>query len=76
MKLIIIMLMLFLIISCTQRAPTTTPEQACANQGGTWRTFGDSCADFCTNASRAQCAQVLTDSCDCNEECWNGTECI
>ena len=66
------------------RTVTPTPNlerQACeADPYGTWRTFPDSCADYCwsdlTMGPRA-CLMVLSESCDCGlDKCWTGKECI
>lgn len=47
-----------------------TQQEACVAQGGSWITFGNSCADIC--GSGPICKQVLTMGCDCGPTmCWN-----
>jgi len=65
----------------TSGTPTPNPErQACeADSNGTWKTFPDSCADYCFDyyLGPRPCLLVLTESCECGADmCWTGTECI
>ncbi|MBI5066511.1 hypothetical protein HZA97_09865 [Candidatus Woesearchaeota archaeon] len=51
------------------------PQQACANSGGVWKQFRNTCADSC-NLIYA-CAQVIVDDCDCGpNNCWDGSNCV
>ncbi len=52
----------------------TAQEKQCAQSGGTWKEFPNSCADICGNP--LACLDVLTMGCDCGAtQCWNGTTC-
>ncbi len=58
--------------------PTPTPilieEQTCLAEGGTWRSFGDSCGDSCRLVSDPDtpCMAVPIMSCDCGaSQCWD-----
>ena len=57
--------------------PTPDPKLTCAQTGGTWREFPDSCADTCPSNQPRVCLTVITSSCDCGSKaCWSGTACI
>ncbi|MFH1648957.1 MAG: thioredoxin domain-containing protein [Candidatus Woesearchaeota archaeon] len=64
---------------CADQKPT--PQYLCQQSGGSWNTFGNSCADKCDvidpAAGAMYCAQVTTSSCDCGSNmCWNGNSCV
>lgn len=77
---IIILLSLSVITSCTAKEPTPleNPREECQRVGGTWTTFSNACADSCAYARGKVdvCAQVLIEGCDCGlDRCWNGETC-
>ena len=56
--------------------PTSTEEQNCLAQGGTWHSLGDSCGDSCYMVSNPEtfCRAVPLMNCDCGvDRCWNET---
>jgi len=54
-------------------------EEMCDKTGGTWKTFEDTCADFCEvvrGEADVNCGEALRDSCDCGSDmCWTGGNC-
>lgn len=44
----------------------------CAQAGGDWILFRDSCVDSC--APKRFCSQVITEGCSCPNGCWNSIE--
>lgn len=54
----------------------------CKKSLGTWKSFGNACADFCVDSAKLgskmirSCPAVITDSCDCgSSKCWTGKGC-
>ena len=54
-------------------------ESICAQEGGEWREFPNTCVDSCDAArdEYAVCGQALTYGCDCGDGmCWDGQTCV
>lgn len=54
---------------------------ACKDNGGTWRTFSNGCADTCYKVQQKNpmCPMAFRDSCDCGKDkCWDtgSLECV
>jgi len=69
---------LFLIIGLVTLgciAEELTPEQkACAEGGGQWKAFPNTCVDDCGYAHVDVCGDAVTEGCDCGFfMCWNET---
>ncbi len=48
----------------------------CNASGGTWKWFGNGCADACGVPVGATCTSVMTQGCDCGgDQCWNDSSC-
>jgi hypothetical protein len=45
-----------------------TEQDTCIQQGGSWETFSDFCADKCFEAN---CYPAVIDSCNCGGGCWD-----
>ena len=60
--------------------PTSFDKRpACETENGSWRQFGNACADSCKAKfdKFSICAQSLTYACDCGDnKCWNGKYCV
>lgn len=60
--------------------PTSFDKRpACEAELGSWRRFGNGCADSCRAKfdKFSMCTQALVYACDCGDEkCWNGKYCV
>ncbi len=56
-----------------------TPKERCADAGGEWTQFPNTCVDLCEyerNPGEIICGQALTMGCECGaDSCWNGITC-
>jgi len=73
----------FLITSTTKaqvtRSTTFDDRQACNENKGLWREFGNGCGDNCTNKFDQYeiCTRALTFACDCGKgRCWHNNQCL
>jgi len=65
--------------SQTIRATSFDDRIICEKSKGTWRQFGNDCADKCHNKFEKYpiCVRASVFSCECSKNhCWNGEECV
>ncbi|PIS08789.1 hypothetical protein COT75_04885 [Candidatus Beckwithbacteria bacterium CG10_big_fil_rev_8_21_14_0_10_34_10] len=58
---------------------SSTPEEVCIAEGGTWRMMSNSCLDSCYYAAdpSQNCSSAMTYGCDCgSSKCWDGSTCV
>ena len=61
------------------RSTSFDKRPACEEEKGSWRQFGNGCADSCRAKfdKFSMCTQALIYACDCGDnKCWNGKYCV
>lgn len=61
------------------RSTSFDKRPACEAEKGSWRRFGNGCADSCRSKfdKFSMCTQAIVYACDCGDnKCWNGKYCV